>query len=226
MLPHRIRLRGPWELTPLKRADGSEANLPPLTAHMPVLWHECGLAGFAGRVRHTRRFGAPRKLDSFERVWLTFGGISGRSEIWLNDERLGAWPAGSSPFEMEITEKLRDRNELRVEIEADESGGMPGESALEIRGQAWLADLLVEMTGERIRIRGAVRGQAEGPLDLYAIWGRATVIQARVEASTAGQPFDLVSDSIPARDASGAVTIELVSGSSVWHSVEVPLTGR
>src|SRR5262245_46475366 len=167
MLPHRIRLRGPWELMPLVRADGSKANLPPLTAHMPALWRECGLTHFAGTVRHTRRFGAPRKRDSFERVWLAFDAIAGRSEIWLNDEPLGTWPGGSTPFELEITSRLRERNELRAEIESDENGGMAGEVVLEIRGRAWLAALHAELSGERIRVRGVVRGQAEGPLDLY-----------------------------------------------------------
>jgi hypothetical protein len=210
----------------LKRADGSETHAQPVVAQMPALWRERGLADFRGLVGHTRRFGAPRKLDSFERVWLTFVGISGRSEIWLNERQLGTWPGGSTPFEIEITEHLRERNELRVEIEGDEFGGIPGEVALEVRGQVWLADLHAEKTGDRIRIAGVARGQAEGSLDLYAILGRATVIHARVEAMVAGRPFEFISEPLPALHLASVLTIELVSGSNVWHSAEVPLTGR
>jgi hypothetical protein len=227
VLPHRIRLRGPWELTRLVRADGSDANLPPLTAHMPALWRDCGLVDFTGRVRHVRRFGLPRRLDEFERVWLTFAALAGRSEIWLNGKLLGKWPDRSTPFEIEITAKLHERNELRIDIESEQSGGgMPGEAALEIRGRAWLTDLTAEIHDERLRVCGTVRGRAEEPLDLYAILDRSTVIQARVEASESGRPFEFVSESMVPEGAISAVKIELVSGSNIWHSAEMALTGR
>lgn len=223
MLPHRIRLRGPWELTPLKRVDGSETNWPPFTAPMPARWRECGLTGFSGKVRHTRRFGMPRQIDSFERVWLTLDGISGHSEIWLNDERLGEWPNGSTPFDVEITRRLRERNELRVEIDADESGGMPGEAALEIRGQAWLDGLKARLIDGRLSVRGRVNGQADGPLDLYAIMGRSCVLQKRIETSSLGNSFEFDTGAPPTENLESVVRIELVSGSQVLHAELVPV---
>src|SRR5258706_12142264 len=137
MLPHRIRLRGPWALTPINCADPTHAELPsPLIARMPARWSQCGLADFIGRVRQVRRFGLPRKLDPGERVWLAFDGISGRTDAWLNDELLGTWQDGGSPFEVEVTGRLHSRNELRLEIETENSGGgMWADVAIEIRGQ-------------------------------------------------------------------------------------------
>jgi beta-galactosidase/beta-glucuronidase len=142
MYPHRIRLRGPWECEPLARfgmnADGRKetttADLPaPRKMTMPCRWSEGGLRNFAGRVRFRRHFGYPGRIDEHERVWLTFAEAEGTAEIWLNGELLGRREAAQHPFEFEITRLLRDRNELRVEVEGPETGGLSGEVALEIR---------------------------------------------------------------------------------------------
>src|SRR5205823_3112882 len=97
------------------------------------------------------------------------------------------------------------------------------EVALEIRGQAWLGDLSADIRDGRIELRGTVRGQADGPLDLYAILGRFTVIQARVEASKASCSFVAVSDPLPPEPLEPVLKAELVSGSNVLHAAEVPL---
>jgi beta-galactosidase/beta-glucuronidase len=137
MYPHRIRLRGPWECEPLARfvttGDGQRVlettNLPaPRRMTMPCRWRDGGLKDFAGRVRFRRHFGYPGRIDENERVWLTFAGIEGAAETWLN----GQW-LGRQPLEFEITGLLRDRNELLVEVEGSETGGLYGEVALEIR---------------------------------------------------------------------------------------------
>ena len=192
---------------------------------MPARWSECGLADFIGRVRQVRRFGLPRKLDPGERVWLAFDGISGRTDAWLNGESLGTWPDGGSPFEVEVTGRLHSRNELRLEIETENSGGgMWADAALEIRGQAWLTSLTARVHDSRLVLRGTVRGRADGPLDLYAILGRTTAIQTRVEASESGCAFDAASDLLPAERIETEATVELIAGAAVWHSASVPLT--
>lgn len=228
MLPHRIRLRGPWQLTPLNRAGSSRAELPAtVTATMPARWSECGLGDFIGRVRHVRRFGLPRSLDSFERVWLTAAGIAGRSEFWLNEQQLGEWPDQSPHIEIDVTRQLRERNEIRIEIDSESpGGGMSGDVALEIRGQAWLADLSADMHGRRLAIRGKLNGQADGPLDLYAIMGRFSVIQKQIETSAGSRRFEFISEPLPPERIAPAVQIELVSGSNIWHAAEIPLTNE
>jgi beta-galactosidase/beta-glucuronidase len=142
MYPHRIRLRGPWECEPLARLviavngrkETTTTDLPaPCKMFMPCRWSEGGLKNFAGRVRFRRHFGYPGRIDENERVSLTFAGVEGTAEIWLNDKFLGRHEEAQQPFEFEITRLLRDRNDLRVEVEGPETGGLSGEVALEIR---------------------------------------------------------------------------------------------
>src|SRR5437870_13868595 len=102
MYPHRIRLRGPWEYEPLARLGPNCNDLPPWgRMTLPCHWKEGGLAGFAGRVRFLRRFHWPGRIDSHERVWLTFAGVTKTAEVWLNGVFLGLH-TGTAPFEIEI----------------------------------------------------------------------------------------------------------------------------
>src|SRR5262245_62144083 len=145
MYPHRIRLRGPWEFEPLARHPGEgpaarQEPLPPAGRMiMPARWGEGGLRGFAGRVRFRRRLGFPGQIDQEERVWLTFAGLEGQAEVRLNGQFLGRRDGALGPFEFEVTPLLQVRNELQVEVEApDDSGGLWGDVALEIRRTAYL----------------------------------------------------------------------------------------
>jgi beta-galactosidase/beta-glucuronidase len=100
---------------------------------MPCRWSEGGLKDFAGRVRLRRRFGFPGRIDDNERVWLTIGDVEATAEVWLNGQFLGPHAEGQQPIEFEITKLRGNRNELRVEVEGPETGGLHGEVALEIR---------------------------------------------------------------------------------------------
>jgi hypothetical protein len=141
MYPHRIRLRGPWECEPLvrlrRRPDRAIEEVPgsipePQRMTMPCRWSDGGLGDFAGRVRFRRRFGYPGRIDAGERVWLTFAGVDGITDVHLNGTFLGRRATG--PFEFEITSLLRERNVLEALVEAaDGNGGLWGEVALEIR---------------------------------------------------------------------------------------------
>ena len=57
-------------------------------------------------------------------MWLTFAGVEGTAEVWLNGQFLGRREEPQQPFEFEITRLLRDRNELHVEVD-----GMKNENA-------------------------------------------------------------------------------------------------
>lgn len=102
--PHLIRLRGPWQLTPLARhyrlPDGtSKATSDGLpqggTLQMPADWSALLGPEFAGRVRHQRRFHRPTGLGSGEHVWLVCEGIHDSATIELNGQRIGSIDAGS-----------------------------------------------------------------------------------------------------------------------------------
>jgi len=240
MYPHRIRLRGPWECEPLARfvilPDGArqytDHDLPASgRINMPSRWREAGLSGFAGKARLRRRFGLPRRLDANERVWLTFAGADSAVSVCLNGQFLGEHKSASCPFEFPVTEFLRDSNELVVEIESlDDSGGLWGEVALEIRCLAFLRDMRarIDPHGHRVMVEGRVvtsEQDAESaatawsdfaPLEIYVLYGRRTIGYGTVTAAENGQPFQLISEEL-AEAPKGEVLIQLVSGASVWY---------
>src|SRR5438067_12491607 len=186
MYPHRIRLRGPWDV---------ESPAQPESAPARVNWGEHGLTGFAGRVRFRRRFGVPQRIDAHERVWIT-GAATGAAEVWLNDVCLGRHDRPGTPFEIEVRFPLRDRNELVIEVEsATPDGGLTGEVALEIRCTAYLrgVEAAVRPSGARVAltVAGEVVGECDRPLDLYVLLNDRNVAYQSVVARPAGEPFDV-----------------------------------
>jgi hypothetical protein len=235
MYPHRIRLRGPWCYVPLagtlRTAAGeqrhvSEKALPSGVMKLPCRWRDGGLGEFSGKVRFTRHFASPERLDAHERVWLTVEGVTGSYEIELNGKFVGYRAAGEERAEFAVTDLLHPRNTLNISIDAGADGGIWGKVALEIRASAWLEQVAVDSWSEGdagfARVRGNIKGEAAGQLDLYAILGRYTVAQA---SATAGGEFELVSEALPPDRWRGAQTIriELMNGASAWYTLEAPV---
>jgi hypothetical protein len=234
MYPHRIRLRGPWEYEPLARLSPTTEPLPSAgRMTLPCRWDEGGLKDFAGRVRFVRRFGQPRQIDPHEHVWLTFGGVDGTADIWLNGQSLGRHEDTAGPFEFEATELLRVRNELRVEVEAGHvRGGLWGEVALEVRCAAFLrgvrAWIVRDAAADSLHISGEIIGPPEPPLELYVLWHNRTVHYGTLAASPIGAPIEVVVK-VPPPDWPSAVggaplfspvRVELVNGAVIWYAVE------
>ena len=153
MSPHVIRLRGPWRYEPLARyvRDGAgkwsidTAPLPPAgRVEMPADWSAALGADFRGRVRYVRSFGCPTNLAPGDVVSLSFAAAVGQLSIAINGHSLGQYGGSTLPVSFDITRRLRDRNELVVEVEhpvlADETfasddaqpGGLVGEVRLQI----------------------------------------------------------------------------------------------
>lgn len=121
---HRIRLRGPWDVRPRGAAHGKAA--------IPATLRDCGLANCVGPVSFHRAFGKPTNLAENERVLLIFEDIIGAAKVQLNGARLGEVVTAA---QFDVTQELRERNELVVELEAvDDQCGIVGEVVLEIRG--------------------------------------------------------------------------------------------
>ena len=226
MYPHRIRLRGPWECEPLlRRGDNAEQPLPsPRRMTMPCHWNQGGLPGFTGRVRFRRAFGYPGRLDSYERVWLTFAAIDGEAEAVLNNHPLGRIATGSA---IEVTSLLGQRNELAIEVDGTaEQGGLWGEVALEIRCTAFLCDLRPSaiLTGDSIElvVSGRVVGAAERPLEVYVLIERSVVGYQVVTSTVEGQAFEIRGSArwSPSPECGNVVPVQvdLVNGAVVWYS--------
>jgi len=215
MYPHRIRLRGPWEHEPV---SGPEPLPAPGRMTMPCRWKDGGLPGFAGTVRFRRHFGYPGRLDAFERVWLTFAGLTGTAHIRLNGQDLGVLADEAGEFE--ITSLLQNRNILEVEVEGPEGSGLWGEVALEIRCSAFLRGLRASRPSpSTIHLTGEVAGTCEEKLEFYVLADRANVGYAIVHA---GQPFDLTI-ALPQDTEPSLLRVELVCVATVWFASEIPL---
>lgn len=70
---------------------------------------------YEGTVWYARRFDVARK--SSERLFLYFGAVNYRCRIYLNGKEIGSHEGGFTPFQFEITGKVKDRdNFLAVEV--------------------------------------------------------------------------------------------------------------
>ena len=88
---------------------------------------------------------------------LTFTGADACAEIWLNGRLLGRHEGALDPFEYEVTDLLKVRNELAVEVESPhDNGGLWGEVALEVRCPAFLRAMRVWVTSANAFPRCAV----------------------------------------------------------------------
>ena len=201
MYPHRIRLRGPWDLT---TTTGLSRRVL-----FPATWEVAGLPNYVGPVAFARRFGYPGRIDAHERVWLVGQGVSGPAEIVFQDQPLGRVAGG---FAFEVTARLRDRNLLKVSLEI-----IAGQTrlwddiALEVRATAYLEGIVQDGR----RIRGRIAGTSEGPLDVYVLAADRTCGYCQTKAE---EEFAIECD--------GAATpsrIELVNAATVWDVVELPL---
>lgn len=164
-----------------------------------------------GDVQLVRRFGLPKRIDDFERVWLCAENVRGTSRWLLNGAVLGE--IENSLAEFEVTAKLRDRNEVVVEFsDADGDIGFAGDIALVIRCAACLCDTRARQSGERITVTGFVAGDCSDLLEVYLLADDRPCGYGRVQS---GKVFEVQSD----RAIDGAeIRVELVNASAIWDT--------
>jgi hypothetical protein len=124
LLSHVIRLRGPWQCTPLARTvllpNGDTAkepgNLPPGgRIELPADWSALLGVDFRGRVRFTRRFGLPTGIEPEQRIDLVIEQVDAFGHASLNGQPLG--DLTSEPARFQVTRLLKPRNALEVIVE-------------------------------------------------------------------------------------------------------------
>jgi len=212
MYPHRIRLRGPWECDALGRVV------------LPGGLHEGPFKDFSGEVLLRRRFGRPRQLDPFERIWLTVQGVPADFQVTLNGQVLTMQPAEDNVLECDVTAYIRPRNELELELNPTQVGQL--EIALEMRCLAYLRHVHAEFLPSRqLRVNGEVVGTFEQPLDLYILVANRTAGYCTVNAALEGSAFELLTEAQSENAAlEGGICVELVNGGVVWWTWEQQLT--
>ncbi len=85
-------------------------------SHTPGGWRDLLGSDFHGQVRCARRFNSPTNLDLRDRVWLAFEGLENEAFVTLNGHNLGTLKPTESRHRFDITDILRARNLLEVEI--------------------------------------------------------------------------------------------------------------
>jgi len=236
--PHLIRLRGPWQYEVIE--TGAPVGLP-LAGQMvlPADWGRQLGVSFRGRVRFTRNFGRPPGLEPHERVRLVCDGIDPHGAMLLGGQRLGNATGYALPCRADVTELLKPRNtvELNIDFPAGSSpprpgreqlpGGPVGEVRLEILSTNWLDDFWMEVRddGRQAMLRGGglVAGAVgDHPLELVIRTHARELYYTTVEPGRAMQ-FETPADDLPhwaGDDASPleTLTVKLIGGASaVWQ---------
>lgn len=193
MYPHRIHLRGPWDAEPLSAttvdASGQvvtvDAALPPRASMvLPCRWATAGWSDFWGRVRFRRKFQWVKALGERERLWLGCLGCDGQAEVTLNGSFLGTHDEPHTPFTFDVTDLIRGRNELEIEVDAPSDplgwrlprgrrgggGGLWGTVFLDVRRDVSIDDLAVVPAWHDgqlwLHCSGLLQGKPSGPVHL------------------------------------------------------------
>ncbi|MGY0034711.1 sugar-binding domain-containing protein [Pedobacter sp. NJ-S-72] len=90
------------------------------------------LSFYEGSVWYKKQFNVSKKKDA--RLFLYFAAVNYFSDVYLNGEKLGSHEGGFTPFQFEITDKVKEKdNSLIVKVDNSRlENGIPG------RGYDWL----------------------------------------------------------------------------------------
>ncbi|MBC7287043.1 MAG: hypothetical protein H5T86_03165 [Armatimonadetes bacterium] len=193
--PDRVlTLNGQWHfvtdpvstLTPEKLRQTTDAR----TIRVPCCWEAAfeDLVDYDGVAWYWRAFDVPEQLLKADRLFLRFDAADYLARVWLNGVELGQHEGGYSPFEFEVTGRLRPAgNELVVRVVDPATdprksdgialaavpngkqqhycniGGLWQSVSLVGRSQSFIHSLFVASeTLSRIRVRACIDGTAEG----------------------------------------------------------------
>lgn len=131
---HVIRLRGPWEWELIAALSSPPADNSG-RVQVPCDWSVVLGTQFLGRVRFTRRFNQPLRVDPREQVWLVIAADTATCDVWLNDVPLTGERGELTQWRYDIGHYWTSRNELRVELGRESEAGSP------VR---WLDDVWLE----------------------------------------------------------------------------------
>lgn len=131
MEPHRIHLKGPWDVT----GPWPDPGEPTRSVAMPKSWQDL-FGPTEGTATFARWFHCPTNLVSEDAIAIALTGVTGTGQAWLNDDRLGEFPPWATEVRLPVRlEQLRHRNRLRIELTwtgGDEPGGLYAPVAIEI----------------------------------------------------------------------------------------------
>ena len=152
---HSIRLRGPWQYTPIATTRWTEdgqseetgTSVPePGKMKIPCDWSDSLGSNFRGKVLFQRHFHQPTGLADGDVVRIRIEQINALADVFLNHEAIGSTSAKLGSVTFDIEDKLEPRNLLEIVVDfpalddqshalstiPELSGGITGEVQLEI----------------------------------------------------------------------------------------------
>lgn len=129
--PHWANLNGPWEFRFDPKDEGltTEWFRPGAAGFdrkitVPFCW-ESELSGIAEHARDTpkvgwyrRSFRVPKDFPKGDRVWLRFGAVDHRADVWVDGVKVGEHEGGYTPFEFDITRVFKEDGEHSLVVRA------------------------------------------------------------------------------------------------------------
>jgi beta-glucuronidase len=144
----RVSLNGQWKFAADYQNWGDKAEWfsPKLgdgvwdTVTVPHTWsHDPRFMGFIGAGWYRQKFTAPTVARG-EHVRLAFGAVFRRARVWLNGELLGAHDFGYTPFEFDVTGRLKPGESNLIVVCADNSWTKAFGAAPQQQVVAWWDD--------------------------------------------------------------------------------------
>lgn len=112
MYPHLIHLHGPWDLVAM---DGERIATIPMPATLPL--------PSGGELRRSFQWVSPARIG--ERIFLVIERLVGSPQVLLNGEELAGTRRPWQPIRWEITNRLKNRNQIALRFpESTPQGGV------------------------------------------------------------------------------------------------------
>lgn len=121
-MPHQIQLRGPWEFEWLTTPPDGQPAAGRFT--LPQDWRACW-GETPGCVACHRWFHRPTNLEDNEQVWVVAEGLQGCRRFLLNGEHLADVDTEQPSIRIEVTTRLRARNQLSLQLVFDPCASGP-----------------------------------------------------------------------------------------------------
>jgi hypothetical protein len=138
----------------------------------------------------------------------------------------GALLAGpqADPWECEITEALRERNEVNIELDVGEPGTEWGDVSLEVRCSAFLREVTFDVAlapdgSAQLIAGGEIAGHSADALELYLLLDRSTVAYASFSGPVSNLHFHLKTEPMALGLPAHQLKLDLVHGASIWYTL-------
>lgn len=149
-------------------------------------------------VFYKKTFSLPEKFNT-GRVILHFGAVDTITEVRLNGSLLGSHEGGYHPFSFDVTELLKDENELSVKVTDDLSGRYPYGKQSKKRGGMWYtphSGIWQSVWLESVPMDGIESIILKQSLNSVTVKVRAGGEKRKITLSKTGEVFEFYGDEV------------------------------